>query len=167
MFSAFKKSLAQVSIFHNPASPPSTKALALLRAAASSPYPAGSSKPLKFNLEVIESPPTADQVRTLITYLPAARGVEDQEDPHHISKLISSHPSAPSLPERPHSAEGLVRLAQRNPNAVKWPIVVDWSSGNASVGDVDGVKEILEHLRKKRDGEVKDEEGYKPSGWFS
>ncbi|KAI0270541.1 hypothetical protein BC834DRAFT_861921 [Gloeopeniophorella convolvens] len=167
MFSAFKRSVPQLSIFHNSSSPPSSQALAMLRAAVSSPYPPGkaSAPPLKFNLEVIENvPPTADQFRTILGYLPLVSGADD---PHHVAALISSHPSAPSLPDRPHSAEGLVRLAEKNPHALKWPIVVDWTSGRASAGDSDGVKAILEHLRKKRDGEIKEEEDYQPKGWFS
>jgi hypothetical protein len=34
------------------------------------------------------------------------------------------------------------------------------------VGDVDGVNEILENLRKKRDGEINEPEEYKPNGWL-
>jgi hypothetical protein len=139
----------------------------MLKAAASSPYPSGSSSssPLKFNLEVIENtPPTADQIRTILDYLPPLR---DVDDPHHVSALISSHPSAPSLPDRPHSAEGLIRLAQKSPQAIKWPILVDWTNGRASAGDSEGVKDILEYMRKKRDGEVKEEEEFKPKGWLS
>lgn len=159
--------ITAVSCSHNPSSPPSTKALALLRAALSSPYPPGtaSSSPLNFNLEVIENtPPNADQIRTILSYLPRVR---DIDDPHHIAALISSHPSAPSLPDRPHSPEGLVRLVQKSPLALKWPIVVDWTSGRASAGDSESVKDILEYLRKKRDGEVKEEDDYKPKGWFA
>ncbi|KAF8494327.1 hypothetical protein F5888DRAFT_1795121 [Russula emetica] len=162
MFSAFKR-----SILHNPSLPPSNKALAALRAALSAPYPPGgaSNSPLDFNLEVIENaPPNADQIRTILNYLPRVR---DMDDPHHVAALISSHPSAPSLPDRPHSPEGLLRLAQKSPLALKWPIVVDWTSGRATAGDSEGVKDILEYLRKKRDGEVKEEEDYKPKGWFS
>jgi hypothetical protein len=152
---------------HNPSLPPSNKALAALRAALSAPFPPGgtSKSPLNFNLDVIENaPPTADQIRTMLDYLPRVR---DIDDPHHVAALISSHPSAPSLPDRPHSPEGLVRLAQKSPLALKWPIVVDWTSGRATAGDSEGVKDILEYLRKKRDGEVKEEEEYKPKGWFS
>jgi len=61
----------------------------------------------------------------------------------------------------------LVRLAQKNPLAVKWPIVVDWTNGRASAGNAEGVKDILEYLRKRRDGEVKEEENHQPKGWFS
>lgn len=167
MFSSFKRSIPQISIFHNPSSPPSNRALAILQSALSSPYPPGKSSapPLRFNLEVIENtPPTADQVKTILSYLPS---VGDSSDPHHIARLLSSHPSTPALPDRPHNAEALVRLASRNPNVIQWPIVVDWDGGRASVGGVEGVSAILEALRQKRDGEVKDAEEYKPKGWFS
>lgn len=49
----------------------------------------------------------------------------------------------------------------------KWPVVVDWTGGRASIGDVEGVKEILEAIRKERDGESKGEESHQPKGWFS
>lgn len=57
-------------------------------------------------------------------------------------------------------------LVTKNPEAFKWPLVVDWNGGRASVGDVDGVKTILEALRQRRDGEVKDDVD-RPTGWFS
>jgi len=137
------------------------------RAALLSPYPprSASKSTLRFDLEAIEKAlPTADQIRTILGYLPRVR---DVDDPHHVAALISSHPSAPSLPDRLHSPEGLVRLAEKSPLALKWPIVVDWTSGRASAGDSDGIKDMLEYLRKKRDGEVKEEGEYKPRGWFS
>jgi Protein of unknown function (DUF1687) len=140
----------------------------MLQAALSGPYPPGrsSTAPLKFNLEVVEnSPPTADQVKTILSYLPSMHSTDNVSDRNHIAALLSSHPSAPSLSDRPHSAETFVRLAQKNLNTVRWPIVVDWTGGRAAIGDVDGVKGILENLRRQRDGETKED---KPaSGWFS
>lgn len=47
------------------------------------------------------------------------------------------------------------RMGRDNPNTFKWPLVVDWNAGKASVGDVEGVQGILELLRQKRDGEIK------------
>ena len=61
----------------------------------------------------------------------------------------------------------IANLAQENPAALKWPIVVDWTAGHASVGDVEGVKAILEKLRQRRDGEAKEEEIHQPKGWFT
>ncbi|KII90225.1 hypothetical protein PLICRDRAFT_108007 [Plicaturopsis crispa FD-325 SS-3] len=160
MFSAFKRALPQISIFHHPSSPPSVKALSLLRSSLSAPYPPNKpdAPPLQFDLEVVEStPPTADQLRTILSYLPSKN--------NSLSAFVSSHPASAS--EEPKSADGLVRLASQTPNAFKWPVVVDWTGGKASIGDVDGVKTILEAVRQKRDGEVKEEEEHKPKGWFA
>ena len=68
---------------------------------------------------------------------------------------------------RPSSADAIARVASENPHALKWPIVVDWTGGKASVGNIDGVKGILEELRKRRDGELKGDEEHRPKGWFS
>lgn len=165
MFSAFKRSLPQISIFHNPSSPPSVKALNLLKAAVSSPYPPSkpNAPPLQFDLDVVEStPPTPDQLRTILSYLPSRSASLPPP-----STFLSSHPTAPSPGEQPQTLDGVTKLASSNPSAFKWPVVVDWSGGRASVGDVEGVKNILEEIRKRRDGEVKDDDEYKPKGWFS
>ncbi|KAH6907274.1 hypothetical protein BKA70DRAFT_1372230 [Coprinopsis sp. MPI-PUGE-AT-0042] len=106
------------SVSHHPSSPPSTKALNMLRAAVSGPFPNKDSPPLEYNLEVID-------------------GNSD---------------------ERPQTVEGIIKLAQKNPKALRWPIVVDWIDGKAAT--------ILEHLRKKRDGEAGEENLHKP-GWFT
>ncbi|KAH8101239.1 thioredoxin-like protein [Cristinia sonorae] len=144
MFSAFKRSIPQISIFHNPSSPPSQTALRLLNASLSSPYPPNSKHPLKFNLEVIENqPPTADQFRTILSYTQSPSA----------DHFISAHPSGAGSVGGGRSPEDVTKLAQKNPNALKWPIVVDWDGGRAAVGDLEGVKRILEELRKQRDGE--------------
>ncbi|KAF9446255.1 hypothetical protein P691DRAFT_776986 [Macrolepiota fuliginosa MF-IS2] len=162
MFNSFKHRLPQVSIFHSSSSQPSIKALALLRNSLSSSYPSDkpASPPLEFSLEVVESPPTTDQLRTILSYFPSAA-----VSPAHA--LLSAHPSAPSVEERPTTLGGIVQLAQENPQAVKWPIVVDWDSGKAAIGDIESVRGILEHLRKKRDGEIKEDEVDQPKGWFT
>lgn len=69
--------------------------------------------------------------------------------------------------EEPTTLEEIVRLAKKNPKALKWPIVVNWNDGKASIGNIEGVKDILETLRKKRDGESKGEDVSQPKGWFS
>ncbi|KZV73648.1 hypothetical protein PENSPDRAFT_674461 [Peniophora sp. CONT] len=148
MFGSFLRTLPEITLFHSKSSPTSVKALALLQSALSNPYPPHTSKgPLKFTLNVAEHPPTADQVRTILPY------ITQSDSP---SVLLSSHPSAPSGEDRPTTPEGVVDVATRTPNALKWPIVVDWNSGRAAAGNLDGVVEMLEHLRKVRDGEVKE-----------
>jgi len=73
---------------------------------------------------------------------------------NHASVFLSAHPSSPSGSEVPQSASAIHNIGTKNPNAIKWPIVVDWAAGKASIGDVEGVKSILETLRKQRDGEL-------------
>nr|VWO97059.1 Mixed-linked glucanase [Ganoderma boninense] len=156
MFKAFTRTIPEISIFHNTSSPASKNALNLLRSAVSSPYPSTkpSAPPLNFNLEVIENqPPTGDQLRTILSYLPSrspasTAGIADQLT---AEALLSSHPTVESRPQDP---DAVVALASKNPNALKWPIVVDWNNGRAAVGDIDGVKQLLEELRKTRDGEA-------------
>ncbi|RDB18347.1 hypothetical protein Hypma_000592 [Hypsizygus marmoreus] len=158
MFNSFKRSLPEISIFHLPTSAPSTKALALLRSSLSGPYPPTNPKkpPLEFTLSVVEDVPTPDQLTTILSYLPSKTASP-------ASAFISAHwPD-----ERPDNVKGIATLAKEHPGALRWPIVVDWADGQAAVGDVEGVKGILETLRKKRDGEAKEEEVYKPKGWFS
>jgi hypothetical protein len=84
------------------------------------------------------------------------------------SAFLSAHYSAPSGIERPETVSGIADLGLHNPTAFKWPIVVDWTGGQASIGDVEGVKSILEKLRQKRDGEIKGEDDVdQPKGWFT
>ena len=71
-----------------------------------------------------------------------------------------------SATEQPNSLKDVAELAEKNPKALKWPIVVNWNEGQASIGAVEGVRSILEALRKKRDGESGDEAVDQPKGWF-
>jgi hypothetical protein len=147
---------------HQPSSPPSNKALNLLRTSLSSPYPPTKpeSPPLEFNLDVVEGAPTSDQLRIILSYLPSKAITPS-------NAFLSAHFAAPTGSERPETTGAIARLAQENPAALKWPIVVDWNGGQASIGDPDGVKAILEKLRQKRDGEAKEEEIDQPKGWFT
>ncbi|KAG9310897.1 hypothetical protein JVU11DRAFT_8755 [Chiua virens] len=166
MFSAFSRRLPQISIFHHPSSPPSVKALAMLRASLAAPYPPTNpdAPPLEFNLEVIESkPPTQDQLRTILSYV----APKDAKAPTpSYTTFLSSHPSAAGSEGQPQSAATIAELGVQNPSALKWPLVVDWNGGRAIIGDADGVAGLLEALRQRRDGEVKDEDVGRPKGWF-
>jgi len=150
MFSAFKRTIPQISIFHREGVANSDRALELLRSAAGGSYPPGHSKgPLQFNLEVIANLPTKDQLQTIESFLPH-RG---------LASFVTNG--------SPATTDQLLSQAKRDLEAFKWPVVVDWVEGKAAVGDVDGVNEILENLRKKRDGEASEPEEHKPNGWFS
>lgn len=67
---------------------------------------------------------------------------------------LSGFLSGSGAGEQVGSAEKVLALAGQSPDSFKWPVVVDWSGGKASIGDIEGVKEILEGIRKKRDGET-------------
>ena len=66
------------------------------------------------------------------------------------SVFISSHPSSSGIGEGRVTSKTLAELARSNPHALKWPIVVDWMGGRASVGDLDGVKAILDAIRNEQ-----------------
>jgi hypothetical protein len=117
-------------------------------------------KPLEYDLQVVESSPTSDQLETIMSYLPSKAA-----NPSML--FLSAHPTAPSTFDQPTTAKQVVELAEKNPLAIKWPIVVDWSIGKVSIGDVEGVKGILETLRQRRDGEYEEEKVDQPKGWFS
>jgi arsenate reductase-like glutaredoxin family protein len=158
MFNSFKRRLPEISIFHQPHSPPSRNALKLLRSSLSGPYPPGNpdAQPLQFNLEVVEAPPNPDQLETILSYMPSRAT-------NPSMALLSAHPAAS---EEPKTLKAISELAAKNPNALKWPIVVDWNGGKAAIGNEQGVKDILEDLRQRRDGELRDDV-QQPKGWFS
>ncbi|KAH8114876.1 thioredoxin-like protein [Phellopilus nigrolimitatus] len=146
MFKGFLRSKPSISIFHHSSSPQSIRTLDLLRSALTSPPPSNpKAGPLEFDLEVVESAPTEDQVTTILSYLPSSPSVS--------STFISSHPTSASVRSETESqvtSKTLAELAQTNPSALKWPIVVDWLGGRASVGDLDGVRGILEAILKEQ-----------------
>lgn len=134
---------------HHPSSATSRRALELLRSSLTSPYPPNqpNGRPLDFNLEVVEYPPTPDQLSTIMSYLPPTSTLSS-------TFVSTAHPSSASIGEHeePRDPSSLSKLASRNPSSIKWPIVVDWMGGRASVGDVDGVKAMLDALQHHRDG---------------
>jgi hypothetical protein len=79
--------------------------------------------------------------------------------------LLSAHPTTSGT--EPPTLKGIVELAEKNPKSLMWPIVVDWNNGKAGIGSVEGARDILETIRQRRDGELKDEETYLPKGCFS
>ncbi|KAG6336746.1 hypothetical protein ID866_2351 [Astraeus odoratus] len=131
----------------------------MLQTALSEPYPRDrpGAPPLQFNLEVVEStPPTPDQLKTILSYL--TPGGSEKTRPPSYSTFLSAHPGAAELSEQPHTAAAISSVAARYPSALRWPVVVDWNGGRACVGDVECVKGILEALRQRRDGEVKEDD---------
>ena len=76
--------------------------------------------------------------------------------------FLSAHSSAVNIAEQLTTSEEIATLAETNPNAFKWPFVIDLMDGKASIGNTEGVKEILKLIPKKRNGEIKEEDA-----WFT
>lgn len=136
----------------------SSQSLALLRSALTSPYPPATSKSkegpgaLEFELSTIENaPPTADQIRTLLTYLKLP-----------LSSLLSAHPASGTSPA--DSAESLAQAATSNPKIFRFPVIVNWDDGDAAL-DAGGVKKMLDKLAERRDKGASSGSG-KSSSWF-
>jgi len=140
------RSLPAVSIFHNSASSNSQRALLQLRDALSKPYPPSEGenkqlRPLQFNLEVVENAPTSHQIATILSYL-------SNSPPSALLSSTSANAASVATPASLH------KLASSQPNALKWPIVVNWDDGVAAAGE-DAPGPVLEALRAKRDGDKK------------
>ena len=57
--------------------------------------------------------------------------------------FLSVHSSV-SATEQSITLKGNSALAEKNPKALKWPIVVNWNDGKAAIGGGEGVRDILE-----------------------
>ncbi|KAF9039935.1 hypothetical protein BJ165DRAFT_1530929 [Panaeolus papilionaceus] len=113
--------------------------------------------PLAFGLSIVENPPTEGQLNTIMLFSPCVT--------NPAFTFLSAFPGSSASGDA-STVKEIVKLAEMNPKALKYPIVVDWGNENAAVGDVEGVKRMLEEIRKRRDGEMKGEEEDQPKGWF-
>jgi len=87
-------------------------------------------------LDVVENAPNADQLKTIMGYLKST---------NPAMAFLSAHPAAQVI-QGGQDLKQVAELAQSNANALKWPVVVDWEGGRASVGDVEGVRRLLDEL---------------------
>lgn len=140
----------RTSTSHNPSSPHSRQVLNQLRASLSSPYPpSSSSTPLEFELEVVETKPTTEQLRTIRGYLNLPTTGEKVR--------LRFFPDTAS-----DCGQSDLQLEE--------PIVVNWNDGVASAGSAapGAVLEALQQQRDERAGEGKKDEGGGKGlfGWF-
>lgn len=104
-------------------------------------------------------PPTSDQLKLIHSYVAPSESF-------NAKRFLSAHPSSSALDNNGGpTTEALVALANSDPRSFKYPLVVDWDAGTAAIADLDGVKAILENIRKKRDEGSKEEPP--KTGWFS
>ncbi|KAG8683581.1 hypothetical protein FRC11_013349, partial [Ceratobasidium sp. 423] len=152
----FHRSIPNLSIFHNARSSHSERILQLLRSSLSNPYvpravataraeaeKAGISttqrifkRPLEFNLDISTTPPTPDQYTTMLDYL-RAQPLSPSLSTPTISRFLVKHA------ESVGSVDELSQLASRNPERVRWPVVVHWDDGLVAIEKEDEVHHIL------------------------
>ncbi|CBX93238.1 hypothetical protein IAQ61_008956 [Plenodomus lingam] len=128
-----------VTLFHKPSSQASTRVLTLLKQThaqsaatatgdqASSHDAQSKAERADFELDVTEAPPTSDQLKNIMEYLGGASAA---------SKVVTGASS---------EIDALRRL-QADGNTFQRPLVVNWNSGRAVVGENES--EILSLLKK-------------------
>jgi len=130
-----------VTLFHKPSNPASTRILTLLKqtsAAASttatedqasnhSDHSRTQHDHAPFDLDVVEGPPTADQLRSIISYV--------------------GERNAGSVVPGAQDAADAARKMRQDMNAFRRPLVVDWNAGKVVVGEKQSdVIEMLKNL---------------------
>ncbi|KAI1313060.1 hypothetical protein EDD11_002733 [Mortierella claussenii] len=118
-----------LTLFHNPASDVSAKALTLLRQA---------SVKYQFDVDVVDtktSPPTHQQVSNIVEYLgqgSSSKGCQEI--------LTPDAPKASTVTE-------VQKILDSNPGYMRKPLVVDWNKGKAIVADPPSrVKEMVKDV---------------------
>ncbi|CAE6474284.1 unnamed protein product [Rhizoctonia solani] len=162
----FHRSIPNLSIFHNARSPHSERILQLLRSSLSNPYipravaaarleaeqsgvsttPKLPKRPLEFNLDISTSPPTPDQYTTMLDYLRAQPLSPSLSSPPTISRFLVKHS------ESVGSVGELSALASKNPESVRWPVVVHWDDGLVAIEKEEDVHSILEIIYETANG---------------
>ncbi|KAH6630443.1 thioredoxin-like protein [Chaetomium sp. MPI-SDFR-AT-0129] len=139
----FHKTLDMITLFHKASSPASVRLAAALRQASavasetstadqasdhSAQTKEATSRP-EFQLEVTETPPTADQLRTILGYVGGDR----------ISTLVKGATD---------EQEALRKYAENVENLQR-PVVVDWNNGKVGAGENESeILKMLNQLQK-------------------
>lgn len=170
----FHRSIPNLSIFHNARSPHSTHILQLLRSSLSNPYipqriaaarakaePSGTitaqklpQRPLEFNLDVSTAPPTSDQYETMLQYLRSQPATPSFVGVTSLSRFLVKHSQPVS------SSDELAELALKNPEAVRWPVVVHWDDGLVAIEREDEVNNILEVIYQESNGKASQQQDW-------
>ncbi|KAK9477427.1 thioredoxin-like protein [Lipomyces japonicus] len=131
MFSSFNSVRSVITLFHSAKSQPSITVLNFLKNQAS----LQSSK--KFDLEILTTPPTNDQLRTILKYLGGG-----------VGKVSAIVPGANGVDEASNILQAAGSAAGDEGKLVT-PITVDWLNGKAVLGnDEHGLKKLIEALNK-------------------
>ncbi|PLB49271.1 hypothetical protein P170DRAFT_408385 [Aspergillus steynii IBT 23096] len=125
----FAKTIDPITLFHKPSLPSSARTLNILKqasaAAESGSLP--SSTRGEFQLEITTAPPTTDQLRNILDYVtanPAGAGANKKQ--YAIEEVVRGARDA---------EEAVKRFKEDPEGSFVRPVTVDWTNGQAVVGD--------------------------------
>ncbi|KIM89836.1 hypothetical protein PILCRDRAFT_812628 [Piloderma croceum F 1598] len=138
-----RRTLATLTLFHNPNVPRSVKVLEQLEKARTQPYPKSRKieyPPLSFDLDILERSPTVDEFSELIYLLNTTT----------YSDFLNQSMS-PSYKAHPTNAQSLYDIVQEDPVIMRWPILINYKT--QQIGrDPAEVAHVLKRLVVARDG---------------
>ncbi|KAJ5542588.1 hypothetical protein N7535_005011 [Penicillium sp. DV-2018c] len=146
----FSKTLDPITLFHSPTIQSSTRALNILKQASATASETATEDQAsdyarhakaqrgEFELEVTTSPPTADQLRSILDYVSPVSGTGGlgEKNTYGVGELIKGARDA---------EDALKKFKEDNSTFVR-PITVDWVNGRAVIGDNES--EILRMVRQ-------------------
>ncbi|KAJ6087846.1 hypothetical protein N7467_006760 [Penicillium canescens] len=146
----FSKTLDPITLFHSPSLASSTRALNILKQASStagetatedqaSDYSSHAKQQRgEFELEVTTSPPTTDQLRSILDYISPVSGVGGQGEKatYGVAELVKGA----------RDAEDALKKFKEDNDSFTRPLTVDWVNGRAVIGDSES--EILRMVRQ-------------------
>ncbi|KAJ5607747.1 hypothetical protein N7537_004366 [Penicillium hordei] len=146
----FSKTLDPITLFHSPSIQASTRTLNILKQASSTASETATEDQAsdhsthakqqrgEFELEVTTSPPTTDQLRSILDYISPVSGVGGPGDKvtYGVAELVKGARDA---------EDALKKFKEDNEKFVR-PITVDWVNGRAVIGDNES--EILRMVRQ-------------------
>ncbi|CAI7568411.1 unnamed protein product [Penicillium palitans] len=146
----FSKTLDPITLFHSPSIQASTRTLNILKQASATASETATEDQAsdhsthskqqrgEFELEVTTSPPTTDQLRSILDYISSVSGVGGPGDKvtYGVAELVKGARDA---------EDALKKFKEDNENFVR-PITVDWVNGRAVIGD--NQSEILRMVRQ-------------------
>ncbi|KAJ5143564.1 uncharacterized protein N7515_002351, partial [Penicillium bovifimosum] len=146
----FSKTLDPITLFHAPTLQASTRALNILKQASATASETATEDQAsdyarhakvqrgEFELEVTTSPPTVDQLRSILDYVSPVSGAGGlgEKNTYGVGELIKGARDA---------EDALKKFKEDNSSFVR-PITVDWVNGRAVIGDNES--EILRMVRQ-------------------
>ncbi|KAJ5305811.1 hypothetical protein PENANT_c015G00736 [Penicillium antarcticum] len=146
----FSKTLDPITLFHSPKLAASTRTLNILKQASAAAGETATEDQAsdhsshakqqrgEFELEITTSPPTTDQLRSILDYISPVSGVGGQGEKatYGVAELVKGA----------RDAEDALKKFKEDNEAFARPVTVDWVNGRAVIGD--GESDILRMVRQ-------------------